>query len=196
LAAGTGLHRYGGEVATSAQGPKRVTLGVPGFVSVELDRNDLAHLFRRRTWSRGPFILVGRDSGLAVDTAFRESGGKPILWPAHALSQQLWYFDRTQHKDQFRIRSAANDLFLDARQGAELRRSPVMRPRNERRNQHWRIHTTEDTIGFIIESVNSGHVLDVPEEAGPQTRTPLVLWTRHGSMNQQFLIMTPSAGPA
>ncbi|GJF32414.1 hypothetical protein KNE206_51140 [Kitasatospora sp. NE20-6] len=180
---------------SSSRDPKRVTAGIPGIFTVELDRDDIAGLFRRRTWSRGPFVLVGRDSGLALDTAYRGSGGKPTLWTVHARPHQLWYFERTRRKGEFLIRSADNGLVLDARQGAELRRSPVMKPRDEYRNQHWRLHSTEDATGYIIESVNSGHVLDVPFEAGPRTESSPVLWTRHGSMNQQFLVMTPSAGP-
>jgi hypothetical protein len=186
----------GESVSSSPRDPKRVTVGIPGIFTIELDSDDVTGLFRRRTWSRGPFVLVGRDSGLALDTAYRGSGGLPTLWPVHAHLHQLWYFERTRHKDRFLIRSAENGLVLDARQGAELRRSPAMKPRDETRNQHWRLHPTEDSVGYIIESVNSGHVLDVPSEAGPRTGSSPVLWTRHGSMNQQFLVMTPSAGPA
>ncbi|MFI9103250.1 RICIN domain-containing protein [Streptomyces fildesensis] len=172
----------------------RIKIGFPGVISVESD--DVADLFRRRRTSRGPFLLMGRDSGLALDTAWRGEGESPILWPAHAHPHQLWYFQRTHRRNQFLIVSVDNGLVLDARQGTELRRWPVMRSPSDDRHQHWRLHPTKDATGFIIESVHSGHVLDVPEEAGRKTRTPPVLWERHGEMNQQFLIMTPSGGPA
>jgi hypothetical protein len=61
--------------------------------------------------------------------------------------------------------------------------------------QRWRLHPTADGGAYIVESVATGHVLDRPHDAIEGGSQP-VLWTRHGEMNQQFLIITPSGGTA
>ena len=176
----------------------RIKIGFPQIISIEtdVDTDDIVGLFQHRRKSRGPFLLIGRDRGLALDTAFhQEEGAVPILWPAHAQPHQLWYFQRTEHRGQYLIVSVANGLVLDAGVSSELRRQPVMWSRHSESHQRWRLHPTEDAAAFIVESVRTGHVLDVPSEAGPETCTPPVLWEKHGAMNQQFLIVTPSGGP-
>ena len=142
-------------------------------------------------------MLIGRNrNGLALDTAYAKSAGhNPILWPAHAEPQQLWAFRKTEHAGEYLIISVDNGLVLDAGSGSELRRPPWMSRNWSEPHQRWRLHPTDDGAAYIIESVRTGHVLDIPEEAGPDTRTPPVLWTRHGATNQQFLIVAPSGGP-
>jgi hypothetical protein len=80
-----------------ARAPIRAEVRLPGILSLGTD--DVGSLFRRRNRARGPFILIGRDSGLAVDTGLQDHrSAEPILWPAHAFVQQLWYFQRTNHR--------------------------------------------------------------------------------------------------
>lgn len=171
----------------------RVKVGFPGIISLETD--DLASQFRRRT-TRGPFLLIGRDGGLALDTAYHtHEDSVPILWPAHAEPQQLWYFRKTGHRGEFLIVAVENGLALDAGRGNTLRRQPTMSAHTQEPWQRWRLHPTGEGAAMIVESVHTGQVLDVPHEAGPETRTPPVLWTRHGGINQQWLVVTPSGGP-
>lgn len=173
--------------------PLKGRIGFPGIISLETE--DLASWFRRRT-SRGPFLLIGRNRGLALDTAYHEhEDSVPILWSAHAEPQQLWYFRKTEHRGQFLVVAVLNGLALDAGRGSDQPRQPTMSALTHEPWQRWRLHPTEDGAAFIVESVHTGHVLDVPHEAGPETRTPPVLWTRHGAFNQQWLIVTPSGGP-
>jgi hypothetical protein len=94
----------------------RVKVGFPWIISVETD--DILSLFRRRRTSRGPFLLIVRGRGLALDTAFGMEGDNPILWPPHAQPHQLWYFHRTEYRDELQIVSVANGLALDAKVGA------------------------------------------------------------------------------
>lgn len=91
----------------------------------------------------------------------------PILWPAHALPHQLWYFQKTEHPNQYLIVSVSNGLALDARTGREVPRQPVMWSRHGQSHQRWRLHPTDDGAACFVESVRTGHVLDVPWEAGP-----------------------------
>ncbi|HUC25230.1 MAG TPA: RICIN domain-containing protein [Streptosporangiaceae bacterium] len=171
----------------------RIKVGFPFIVSLETD--DVLSLFRRRRTSRGPFLLVVRGRGLALDTAFHMEGENPIVWPAHALPHQLWYFHRTEHDGQFEIVSVANGLALDAQTGRDTPRQAVMWTRHGQSHQRWRLHPTDDGAACFIQSVRTGHVLDVPWEAGYETRTAPVLIEMHGGENQQFVIATPSRGP-
>ncbi|MFE8018221.1 RICIN domain-containing protein [Streptomyces antibioticus] len=182
-------------VPERARSKIRFQLGFPGVLSVGTD--DIAGLFRRRPTSNGPYILVGRDrAGLSLDTAYaQDEGHHPILWPAHAQPQQLWAFQQTRHSGELLIVSIANKLVLDAGSGRELRRHPWMSARTEKANQRWRLHPTQDGAAYVVESVLTGHVLDIPDEAGPETHTSPVLWHRHDGMNQQFLIVSPTGGP-
>lgn len=172
----------------------RIKVGFPGIVSVETD--DVLRLFQRRRASRGPFLLIARGKGLALDTAFGAEGDNPILWPAHAMAHQLWYFHKTEHKDQFEILSVANGLALDAQIGRDIPRPVVMWSRHGQTHQRWRLRPTDDGAACFLESVRTGHVLDSPWEAGQETRTPAVLYEMHGGENQQFVVAVPSRGPS
>jgi hypothetical protein len=175
--------------------PPRVRLkaGFPWGVVVETD--DLFGLLEYRRTPPGPFLLISRDRGLALDTAFLTEGKSPILWPTHAQPHQLWNFQRTEHREQYLIVSVENGLALDARTDSEMSRRAVMWSPHGESHQRWRLHPTNDGTAFIIESVRTGHVLDAPWDAGPETRTPPVLYERHDAVNQQFLIVSPSSGP-
>lgn len=168
----------------------RVKIGFPWIIGVETD--DVASLFRRRGASRGPFLLVDRGRGLALDSGWE--GDHSNLWRPHALPHQLWYFHRTEHRDEVQIVSVVSGLALDAQTGLELPRQAVMRPRRDEPRQRWRLIPTEDGAASFVQSVPTGHVLDVPWEAGPDTGTSPILWGMTGGENQQFVIATPSRG--
>jgi hypothetical protein len=166
----------------------------PGILSINInvDSKDVIGLFSHHRRSRGPFLLIGRDRGLALDTGGYAANDAPILWPPNAGSRQLWYFRQTRHRGQYLIVSIDNELVLDARTSAETPREPVMWSYNGEPQQRWRLRPTEDTAAFTIESVHTGHVLDIPWEGGVDRRTPPILFKKHGEVNQQFLIVTPS----
>jgi hypothetical protein len=123
-------------------------------------------------------------------------GESPILWAAHALPQQLWYFHRTEHQGQFQIVSVLNGLALDARTGSDTPRHPVMWDRHGQSHQRWRLRPTDDRAACLVESVRTGQVLDVPWEATYESRDSPVLFEMHGGENQQFIIATPSTVPS
>lgn len=169
-------------------------VGLAGIVTIETD--DIFGFFKRRRASSGPFLLVVRGRGLALDTGFGAEDDNPILWPAHAMPHQLWYFHKTDYNDQFLIMSVANELALDAQRGTGTPRPTVMWSRHGQAHQRWRLRPTDDGAACFIESVRTGHVLDAPWEAGQETRTPAVLYELHGGENQQWIIAAPSHGPS
>lgn len=161
-------------------------------VSVETD--NLLGLFRVARRRQGPFLIIGRDCGLALDTAFhtdRESA--PHLWTPHGQVQQLWFVMRTPHRGEYTIVSAANNMALDARTWDELPREPVMWPRHSEPHQRWRFHRLDDGVGYVIESVLTGQVLDCPWGAERKTRP--CMWDWHGEFNQQFVVCRIPSGP-
>lgn len=172
--------------------PARLEVRFPGITGVWSD--DIHSLFRRRRTSNGPFLLIGRDRGLALDTPpDQEEGLAPFLHPAHAQLNQLWYFHKTKHKGEYVIVSLASGLVLDAGWSGRLRRRPELRSCTEEAHQRWLLEPAAG-LGFTIESVSTGNALQVPDEAGPLSPVPPYLWTRTGETSQQFLIVTPSSG--
>jgi Ricin-type beta-trefoil lectin domain-like len=165
----------------------------PALLNIDVNASEVIALLMSNRKYCGPFLLIGRDRGLALDTGGHAADDAPILWPPNAGPRQLWYFHRTEHREEYLIVSADNGLVLDARISTETPRDPVMWSRHGQSHQRWRLRPTEDAAAFFIESVNTGHVLDIPWEAGKDT--PPILWKRHGEVNQQFLIVTPSDGP-
>ena len=77
--------------------------------------------------------------------------------------------------------SIDNELFLDARTSAETPREPVMWSYNGEPQQRWRLRPSEDAAAFAIESVHTGHVLDIPWEAAAKTSP--ILFRKHGEVN-------------
>jgi hypothetical protein len=161
-------------------------------ININVDSKDVITLFTRHRRSRGPFLLIGRDRGLALDTGGYAADDAPILWPPNAGPRQLWYFRQTRHPGQYLIVSIDNELVLDARTTTDTPRQPVMWSDNGESQQRWRLRPTEDAAAFVIESVHTGHVLDIPWEAGSEKGTSPILFKKHGEVNQQFLIVTPS----
>lgn len=174
------------------QVPAQLKIGFPGISGVDTD--DIRALFRRRRSSKGPFLLIGRDRGLALDSpAGEQEGGSPVLWPTHAQQRQLWYFHKTSRRGEYVVTSVANGLVLDAGWTTKAGRRPEMQPRTEEAHQRWRLNPVDD-VAFVFESVATGRVLDVPYDAAPTRPVPPILWPSHGGTSQQFLIVTPSSG--
>lgn len=177
--------------------PLKLSIGFPGIVTfgIDVDVRDVSALFPRNRKSRGPFLLIGRSRGLALDTGGRAADEAPLLWPPNAGARQLWYFRKTKHRGEYLIVSIDNELVLDAREGTETPREPVMWPEHSQSHQRWRLRPTDNAAAFFIESVRTSHVLDIPLYAKADTETSPILFNRHGDENQQFLIVTPSGAP-
>ncbi|MGW6449019.1 RICIN domain-containing protein [Lentzea sp. NPDC055074] len=160
-----------------------------GIVSVEGTRTFRS--FSRR--KLGPFVIINRSNGLALDTGLHEhNGAEPIMWHPHGYPHQQWHFLRTQHWGEYVIVSAANKLALDARTYDDLSRTPCMWGRHAERHQRWRFGRSDDGLGYVIQSVATGHALDFPD--GTTVHDIPHLYTRHGDPRQQFLIASLTSG--
>jgi hypothetical protein len=168
----------------------KVQVGVPGVVAVGTD--DVASLIQSRRFVGGPFLIVARDQGLALDTGFgSRNWDEPHLWAAHAFPQQMWILVGTKWRKQHVIQSVSNGLVLDARRETNEGRHPLMWERHDAAWQRWELEPTGDGMAFFIRSPHTGHVLDA---GGPdrQNRDKPVLWGKHGAMHQQFLVLVPT----
>lgn len=174
--------QFGGEISL---------LPLPG---IKVWSDDIPGLVRRRRRPvQGPFVLIGRDKGLALDVGAQTGQGyEPQLWPPHARPWQLWYFRQTPHRGEYLIISVASGLALDARRKTERGRHPLMWVPHGDEQQRWRLHPAADGAAFLIECVRTRHVLDVPPDA--VTGTKPLMFDRHDGGNQMFLIMMPTGG--
>jgi hypothetical protein len=143
----------------------------------------------------GPFMLVERASGYALETDARaQPFTRPVLGTAHGGLGQQWGFRRPVSKsDEFTILSVVNGMALDATtvdatvpagNGAPL----VLYEEHAEPWQRWEMQPVPDGIGWMITSVHNGHVIDCTPV--PQPGKELVwMWERNGLAHQQFLIL-------
>src|ERR1700733_7256104 len=89
----------------------KVELHLPGLVIGvdDIKMTGLGRRFRRAKSAAGPYLITGRASGLALDTALQfDQGHRVATWPPHALPHQLWYLRPSGIKDEAAIISAAS----------------------------------------------------------------------------------------
>src|SRR5690349_9264793 len=114
-----------------------VEFKLPGL-SIKADDINVSY---RRDREVGPFVVIQRDCGMAIDTAFRTTPGERVLlWPPHGLNHQLWYLRPSGVPAEVLLVSAANGLVLDATADIGNDVHPVMseaRPQSD--TQRWRL---------------------------------------------------------
>lgn len=171
-------------------------LHLPGVV-IGVGNIKLTGLSRRRFSRRkpaGPYLITGRASGLALDTALQfDHGHRVATWPPHAQPQQLWYLRPSGVKDEATIISAASGLAMDSTRDTSDGINPVMWEPNGEPWQRWRLESTADGIGFLIKSPHNGNYLTLSEEARNHLKKPWHPWfaPREGSQIQQWVFSLP-----
>lgn len=148
-----------------------------------------------RQWRRrGPFLILGRENGLALDTGVRHSpGSAPIMWSLNGLVHQQWYFRPVKNYwAEYLIESVEHQLVLDAGRSQEPSQPPTMQPRTGESQQRWKLSRTEDKAGFVLRSVLTHQALDFPIDLPPGEHPHL--YPCHGELHQQFILADVS-GP-
>lgn len=166
-----------------------IRVGVPG-----LTVGTKVAVPARRRGSTGPFLLVARACGLALDTALPDGPGQPPnVWPPHGEPHQLWYLDH--EKDGFvRIRSASNDWFLDVGQDPSAKHPFLAFEGHRERWQRWMIEPVEgDGMGVRIQSVYTRRLLTAGAEFERNAK-PLLANKSDGGRDQEWLILKGQAG--
>lgn len=158
-----------------------------GLVSVEVE--DIFYYFGKRQQYAGPFLIVERYSGLALETDHRAvRGWQPFLGGLHGGMGQRWVMERlTEHKGEVSIRSELNGLALDStwdyNNGAPL----LLWDSHGQDDQRWRLRPTPDKTGWYIESAKDERIIDVGEN--PEKGGHPWMYDDHGLAWQQFLIL-------
>lgn len=164
----------------------RVDLKLPG---ISIGTDDVGALFKRGP-DAGPFLIVSRCCGLALDTAFGTNNGSlPILWSPHGFRQQFWYLRPSGHKHQTLIVSQESGLALESTRDATDGASPLLWEPHGEAWQRWALRPSPDGVGYVIESVLNGRVLTASEDAQCEWRPWFA--DRHGDWTQQWLFVMP-----
>lgn len=161
-----------------------ITVGVEG-ISLPIGR-------KRKNTPAGPFVIIARDCGLALDTArSTRAGDKPHLWPPHADRHQLWYLHPSGVPGELLIVSVANGLALDSTTNSE-RPELVMWQTNAEPWQRWRLHQSPDGAAFSVEAVHNRRFLTAGEEFERGWRP----WfdDHHSTWAQQWIFALPHGG--
>lgn len=139
-------------------------LHLPGLT---ISSSKVAIKLPRRSGNRsGPFLLISRCSGLALDTAYHKSSAtRPIGYRPHGQHQQLWWIVPAGAPGQVRLRSVDNGLYLDSRPVPEKENEVTMRQESNDSAQAWMLSTTPDGIGMTVRSEKSGRYLAHSAEA-------------------------------
>lgn len=162
-----------------------VELRLPG---ITIGTNDVQALFSRGR-DAGPFLIIARQSGLALDTGFSAVPGKPLLYGAHGRRHQLWYLRATGHRDEAMIVSADSGLALDGTHDPHDGQVVLLEEPHGETRQRWALSQAPDGVGYLIACVSGSRVLDVGQT--PEEGWNPWLWGNHGAWWQQWILAMP-----
>lgn len=169
-----------------------VTIRLP-FVDIGLGEIKLRP--ERKQRDAGPFVIISRACGMALDTAFStDMGSRPILWPPHGRTHQMWFLRPTGTKGEVAIASADNRLVLDSTVPIGDDVHPVLWEEHLEPWQRWRLERAADGYGFFIQSVHNRMYLTASEDAERKWQP----WFagREGNFNQQWMLAMPYGLPS
>jgi hypothetical protein len=137
----------------------------------------------------GPFLLVSRSCGLALDTAFAvDNGALPTMYPPHGRRQQLWYLEPSGYAGEIHLLSAESGLALDSTVDPNGDK-PLLWEKNGEAWQRWRLEQAPDNMGYLIMSALSSRTLVANETTQPEWNPWLE--GRSGSWAQQWMLSIP-----
>lgn len=175
----------------TAMGDGKPTLSVElklPFLSVRAENVRI----RLRRWQRsaGPFLLISRTSGLALDSTYdTAAGSRPHMWSVHGLQQQLWYLHPVGRAGRVSIVSAYSSLALDAGEGSGKGHRPQLHGLSRSEWQEWTLAPAPEGGAQIIRSCGNGLILDCPWDAKVETYP--VIYNSNGGENQHWLVSLP-----
>jgi len=170
-----------------------------GLIKLKFDDlkvKDISYYFGRKKTVAGPFLIIERKSGLALETSSKaEFGQGPVLAPVSGNIEQQWILKRVPSKsERLIIISAVNNMVLDKTDKCStlvpfVLSKVVLNKENGHHWQWWTISPTADGIGWVICSCSDPLILpalDVGKE--PTVGQGIWTWDKHELTHQQFLI--------
>jgi hypothetical protein len=172
----------------------RLSLGALGFPGISVGVEDIVLPARRKKKRdpAGPFMIIARDCGLALDTARgNQSGNRPHLWPPHADRHQLWFLHPSGVAGEVLIVSAANGLALDSTTDSH-KPELLMWESHAEPWQRWRLKKSPDGAAFEVQAVHSQWFLTASDAAEREWRP----WFEDRSYTwaQQWIFALPHGG--
>ena len=165
----------------------KLELRLPGLV---IGVDDVRTVFKRRDKVSGPYLIINRACGFALDTAFgTEPGARATVWSPHGQQHQLWQLKPSGTAGEVLIVSMANALALDSTVPTSGDVHPVMREVHREPWQRWRLEDSPDGVGYLIQSAHSRRFLTINEDAERGWQP----WfeDRHARQSQQWLLTLP-----
>lgn len=155
---------------------------------IAVGTDDIGALFKRGR-DAGPFLIISRPCGLALDTAFATDNDSPVtLWPPHGRRQQLWYLEPSGYDGEVLIISAESGLALDATRNPDAEKT-VLSEKSGEVWQRWTLQRVPDGAGYLISSALSAHVLASSEDAANGWEPWMSV--RDAGWSQQWLLVMP-----
>ena len=119
---------------------------------------------RKRKNVAGPFLIIARACGLALDAeGALDPGTIPHLRPPHGQPHQLWFLRSSGHEGEAIIQSSASGLALDSRRPEK--HWVQLREKDEEAWQRWRVLDAADGVGCLLQSTNTGKFLTASSES-------------------------------
>ena len=142
---------------------------------------------RKRKNVAGPFLIIARACGLALDAeGALDPGTIPHLRPPHGQPHQLWFLRSSGHEGEAIIQSSASGLALDSRRPEK--HWVQLREKDEEAWQRWRVLDAADGVGCLLQSTNTGKFLT----ASSESVSGWCPWSRsERSFAQQWMIAAP-----
>lgn len=163
----------------------KVEIRLPG---ITIGTDDIGGVFGSRT-KRGPFLILSRASGMALDTGGRNDDGSPAgVHPADAGRRQLWYLAPSGHSGELLIVSADNGLALDATR-PEDSGMLLLWERHGEPWQRWMMTPCPDGAAYYVASVAHGRVMVISDDAEPNWQPWLE--ERRGIKSHQWMFVLP-----
>lgn len=168
-----------------------IELGLP-LLRIGVSDIDLAPGRGKGSTTAGPFLIISRQCGLALDTAYGATNEAPVqMWTTHGKPQQLWSLYPTGHRGEFSLRSEMSGLALDATRNDHGEKLPWLWRHHGEAWQRWRLIPTPDGMGHALQSVHTGRFLCMNEDAQNKWRPWFEEGLDESSPNNQWLLVRP-----
>ncbi len=166
-----------------------VELGLPGF-KLGLNGINLTRGKRKAKDGIGPFLLISRASGLALDTGYGVDNGAPVtVWSPHGQQQQFWSLFSSGYAEEFVIRAEMGGLDLDATTDHAGANHPLLWRHHGGPWQRWRLLASPDGVGHFLQSVHSGRFLAMNADGVNGWAPWFEADPDSNSMNMQWLLV-------
>lgn len=163
----------------------KVEVRLPG---ISIGTDDIGGVFGSRT-ERGPFLIISRGCGMALDTGERNDDGSPAtVDTTDAGRRQLWYLRPTGHPGEVLIVSADNGLALDGTRPEDNGKPLLWEPHGEPW-QRWTLTPCPDGAAFYVGCVAHDRVLVMDDGAEPGWQPWLE--DRRGLESHQWMFVVP-----